>query len=193
MKQIFDDIDRKILNRLRFNGRATLHELAKETQRSSTAIRKRLLKLTRSGVLRISSLLNIQHLKFHLLFIRLEVEDAAAKDAIFDRFRQCPRLISLYSTLGTDNIIALMFAEDRNTLESEQLENCAIRSSKGIRRSDVELVTEIAYDPFLPLRIELASRNKKKAPCRANCANCKRYLDNKCLACPATIYYRGAI
>ncbi|MHA1146122.1 MAG: Lrp/AsnC family transcriptional regulator [Candidatus Helarchaeota archaeon] len=193
MKLAFDEIDRKILGLLRKDGRMSLHDLAKETSRSSTAIRKRLLRLARNGIIHSSILLNLKNFDFYLVFIRLEVENAVAKDAIFRRFRDCPRLISLYSTLGTDNIIALMLAEDQNTLESEQLQTCAIRSSKGVRRSEVALITEMAYDQFLPVRIELVTHDKEKAPCGANCAKCKRFLNEKCLACPATRYYRGPL
>ncbi|MHC1591312.1 MAG: Lrp/AsnC family transcriptional regulator [Candidatus Helarchaeales archaeon] len=193
MKRIFDDVDRKILSLLRENGRMSLHELAKETSRSSTAIRKRLLKLTKNNIIHTTTLINLKKFNFYISFIRLEVEDVAARDAIYQRFRDCPRLISLYSTLGMDNMIALMLAEDRGTLESEQMQTCAIRSSKGVRRSEITLITEIFYNPYLPMRIELITKDKEKAPCGANCAKCKRYKNESCLACPATRYYRGPL
>ena len=193
MKYRLDEVDRTILAGLRENGRATLRSLAEATGRTSMAVKKRLDRMKSQGLLKIYATLNTSLMRLRLLLVHLEMENHQAQEKVIRRFKDCPRLIFLFSLLGDYNMAALMFAEDQATLESILAQRCSIRSGPWIRRSQVSLVTRVDYATHLPIRIEHVTKNRQISPCGARCRSCPRYLNNNCLACPATRYYRGPL
>lgn len=112
---------------------------------------------------------------------------------LLERFKECPRVINVFKTIGGYNLIALVVAEDQDTLESISIEKCSLRSSAGIRRSEFYPIGEIYFTPFLLVREYLTHREKEEAPCNVDCKPCRRYLNNKCVGCPATKHYKGTL
>lgn len=188
-----DDVDRRIISKLQLNGRATLEELAKVTGYTSMGVRKRLQKLIEQNAISVSALINPFHFRLFAAIVLLEMESAEAMQNLLDRFRYCPRVIQVFKTLGGYNLIAIVVAEDQNTLESISIEKCSIRSGAGVRRSEFYPVSDIYFSRFLPVREYLASRREVVTPCKVDCKPCARYVNGKCVGCPATIYYRGTL
>lgn len=123
----------------------------------------------------------------------MEMENAEAEQNLLERFKDCPRVVYIFKTIGGYNLIALVVSEDQNTLESISIEKCSLRSSIGIHRSEFYPIGEVHFTTFLPIREYLTHKGKTTAPCNVNCKPCTRYTDNKCVRCPATIHYRGAL
>jgi DNA-binding Lrp family transcriptional regulator len=188
-----DQIDKKIIAQLQINGRATLKEMAKATGYTSMGVKRRIDKLIMQKTLRVSSSINLKKLNLCIALIFLEIKSGEMKRKILEKFRECPRIIHLFTCLAGYNLIALVMAEDQSTLESESLENCSLRNQEGVLRSEFYPINEVEYEPFLTLRQCYAHREKTIAPCGANCKPCKRYRSNKCVGCPATKYYRGPL
>jgi DNA-binding Lrp family transcriptional regulator len=46
------------------------------------------------------------------------MESAEAMREILHRFKECPRVVHIFSTLGGYNLVALIIAENLGTLES---------------------------------------------------------------------------
>ncbi len=188
-----DEVDRKIISKLQLNGRTTLKELAKNTGYTSMGVRKRLQNLLHQGAVKVSALLNPFALKLFPAIVLLEMESAEAMRNLLEKFKDCPRVIQIFKTLGGYNLIALVVAEDQNTLDSISIEKCSLRSRAGIRRSEFYPVSDIYFSSFLPIRKYLAYKKRETAPCNVDCRPCARYVDGKCVGCPATIYYRGPL
>ena len=125
--------------------------------------------------------------------ILLEMESAEAMRKTMDRYRECPRIINFFTTMGGYNLIALVMAEDQGTLESESMERCALRSGEGIRRSEFYPISEVSYQPFLPVRKHLTHKGSMVAPCNVNCVSCERYESRECVGCPTTVHYCGKL
>jgi hypothetical protein len=121
------------------------------------------------------------------------MENAEVLNQLLDRFRDCPRIIHIFNTLGGYNIIALVVAEDQSTLESIAIEKCSLRSGEGIRRSEFYPISAAHYSPFLLVREYLTHQDTVITPCNIDCRPCQRYLDRKCVGCPATSYYKGPL
>ncbi|MEM2587847.1 MAG: AsnC family transcriptional regulator [Candidatus Bathyarchaeia archaeon] len=188
-----DDVDRKIISELQLDGRVTLEKLAKSTSYTSMGIRKRLQKLFEQNAIRVSALMNPFYFGLFPAIVLLEMESAEAMQNLLDRFRDCPRVVQIFKTLGGYNLVAIVVAEDQNTLESISVEKCSIRSGAGIRRSEFYPISDIYFSQFLPIREHLVSRDKREAPCGVDCEPCARYISGKCVGCPATIYYKGPL
>lgn len=188
-----DDVDRKIISKLQLNGRATLKEIAESIGYTSMGVKKRLGKLLDQGAIKISALLNPFFFKLYPAIVLLEMESAEALQKLLERFKNCPRVVKIFKTIGGYNLIALVIAENQNTLDSISIEKCSLRSGAGIRRSEFYPVSDIYFSPFLPVREFLTHKEEDIAPCNVNCRPCIRYINEKCVGCPATINYKGIL
>ncbi|MCD6446188.1 winged helix-turn-helix transcriptional regulator [Candidatus Bathyarchaeota archaeon] len=191
-----DEIDKKIISQLQINGRVSLKKLSEITGLSNTGVKKRLNKLVQNGLVKISALVNAEVLKLQTALVLMEVESSDAMNRLIERFKNCPRVVNLFTTLGGYNLAALIVAENRETLESISIEKCSLRSGEGIRRSEFYPISEIHYAPFIFLReyLIIHVQNKAKiAPCNVDCGPCSRYIANKCVGCPNTYYYKGPL
>jgi hypothetical protein len=114
----------------------------------------------------------------------LEMESAEATQNLIERFKDCPRVINIFKTMGGYNLIALVVAENQETLECISTEKCSLRSSPGIRRSEFYPISDTFYSPFLQIRENLA-HNGSSGSCKVDCSSCGKYENRKCVGCPS--------
>ena len=190
--KILDEIDKKIITQLQADGRTTVRDLAKITGFSSMGTKKRLERLIKNGAIKVSALINPNVIKLHPAIVMLEMESAEAMQVVLDRFQECPRVIQIFKTVGGYNLIALVVAETKETLESISMEKCSLRCSKGVRRSEFYPISETYFSPFLQIRQNLALE-KKITPCKVECGPCNRFETQKCVGCPTKTNYKGAL
>ncbi len=188
-----DDIDKKIIGQLQSDGRATLQDLAKTVGFTSMGTKKRLERLIKKDIIKVSALINLSALKLHPAIIMLEMESAEAMQELLDRFEECPRVVQIFKTVGGYNLIALVVAETQETLESISMEKCSLRCSRGIRRSEFYPVSDTYFSPFLQIRQNLAHKENRVTPCNVECDPCNRYETQKCVGCPTTTPYKGSL
>jgi len=187
-----DEVDRKIISQLQKDGRTTFKELSQLVGFSSMGTKKRVDKLLEKGILKVSSLLNIKKLGMQAAIVLMEIESSEAMEKLLNRFKDCPRVVNIFKTMGGYNLVALVVAEDQDTLESISVEKCSLRTSQGIRRSEFMPIGKILYSPFLAIREHLTHKEKTKTPCNVDCRTCKRY-QIECSGCPATSFYKGTL
>ena len=188
-----DDVDKKIIGTLQADGRTTLKDLAKIIGFTSMGTKKRLEKLIDKGTLKVSALINPSALKLHPAIVMLEMESSQAMQKLLDRFKDCPRVIQIFKTIGGYNLIAVVVAENRDTLESISIEKCSLRSGQGIRRSEFYPISETYFSSFLQIRENLAHKERTVPPCNVECDSCNRYELQKCVGCPTTSIYKGSL
>ena len=188
-----DYVEKKIISQLQQDGRTTLEDLAKTVGFTSMGVKKRLQKLLEQNSIKVSALLNPFSFKLFPAIVLLEMENAEAMHNLLNRFKDCPRVIHIFKTIGGYNLIGLVIAEDQDTLESISVEKCSLRSSAGIRRSEFYPIGDIYFSPYLQVREQLANKERTVTPCNVDCIPCHRYRDKKCVGCPATIHYRGTL
>jgi DNA-binding Lrp family transcriptional regulator len=178
-----DDIDRTIMVQLQEDGRTSLEEISKRTGFTSMGVKKRLQKLLEKEIIKISASLNPSKLGLLPAMVMLEMESTQAMDNLIERFRNCPRVVNIFKTIGGYNLIALVVAENRDILECIAMEKCSMRSSPGIRRSEFYPISDVYYSPFLQVRESIDGKNKAKN-CGVSCDSCVRYATKKCTGCP---------
>lgn len=188
-----DDVDRKIISQLQLDGRTSFEKLGKLIGFTNMGAKKRVDKLLERGIINVSALVNTEQLNLHAALVLIEIENAETMQRLLERFKKCPRVVNIFTTLGGFNIIALVVAEDRETLDSISVEKCSLRSGGGIRRSEFYPIGNIHYSPFLPVRKYLAHKERKTTPCGVDCRPCNRYKTEKCVGCPTTSYYKGTL
>jgi DNA-binding Lrp family transcriptional regulator len=188
-----DTVDWTIIGQLQSDGRTSFRDLGKSIGFSGLGAKKRVDKLLRQDVIRISALVNADALNLHLAMILLEMESAEALRKMLNRYRECPRVVSFFTTTGGYNLIALVMAENSDTLKSESMERCALRSGEGIRRSEFNPISTINHSAFLPLKRCEPSMKSEITPCGVDCRACPSFQDQKCVGCPSTSYYNGPL
>ena len=188
-----DEVDRKIITQLQQDGRTTLQDLAKIIGYTSMGTKKRLEKLLKKNTIKITALINPTALKLHPAIVMLEMESAEAMQDLIERFKDCPRVVHIFKTIGGYNLIALVVAENQETLESISTEKCSLRCSRGIRRSEFYPISDTYFSSYLQIRENLAHKEKTFTPCSVDCAPCNRYENQKCVGCPTTSHYRGTL
>jgi DNA-binding Lrp family transcriptional regulator len=185
-----DEIDKKIVSFLQEDGRTSLSEIGQKLGVSHVSVRKRLKNLCESLV-NVSAGLNAEQLGFRIAIVNAEVETHERLRELMDIFSKCPRTVFVTTTTGAYNIMTIMVAEDPDTLNAI-LEVCSVRAQRGIRRSEAIIGEAPAVPKYLPIKI-VPNKEMEVAPCGINCGKCSRYENQKCLACPATKYYRGPL
>jgi len=188
-----DEVDQKITSKLQLDGRTTFKELGELVGYTSMGVKKRFEGMQERGILKVSALLNMESLNLVGAIVMIEIESAEAMNKLLERFRNCPRVVHIFTTLSGYNLIALIVAEDQSTLESISVEKCSLRSNEGIRRSELYPIGNIHYSPFLPVRQYLTHKERTITPCGVDCGSCRRYLSEECVGCPTTNYYNGSL
>lgn len=187
--KLLDQVDRRIVIELQKNGRISLTQIGKMMKISSVAINKRLERLSKRNIVKVSACLNGELLKFRTAVVLTEVENDRMLREMIKSCKNCPRLI--FSTvLQASFLIAIFIGENMSTLESI-LSTCNIRTKPSVRRSEVLIGEAPVYPKFLPLRLSI--KNNDVSPCGMKCNECVKYLNNKCLACPSTEFYKGPL
>jgi len=188
-----DGVDWKIIRQLQLNGRKTFKKLGEAVGFTGLGAKKRVEKLLEQRIVHPSVLVNTDALNLRLAIIMLEMESAEAMRETIDRYRGCPRVINFFTTMGGYNLIALIMAEDQGTLESESMEQCALRSAEGIRRSEFYPIGKVHHSPFLPLRANTRRETSDITPCGVDCRSCPSFKDQMCVGCPSVSYYKGPL
>ena len=101
-----DNIDKKMVAMLQANGRVTLQDMAANIGLTSMGTKKRLEKLLKNGVIKVSALINPSALGLHPAIVILEMDSAEAMQNLLERFEECPRVIQIFKTMGGYNLIA---------------------------------------------------------------------------------------
>jgi len=188
-----DDVDWKLIRLLERDGRKTFKALGEAVGYTGLGAKKRVEKLRDHGVLRLAALVNTGALDFRLAMILLEMENAEAMRKTLERYRDCPRVINFFTTMGGYNLIALVMAEDQGTLESEAMGKCGLRSGEGIRRSEFYPIGTAPHAPFIPLTLSARRTAGEVTPCGVECRSCPSFRDQKCVGCPSTSCYHGPL
>ncbi len=183
-----DRVDLSIIEELRKDGRLSLSDLGRKIGMSHVAIRRRLKRLIEAKIMKVSAELNVKTFEFKLAMVMMEVETYKKLTELVDTYIKCPRTLMILHCLGGFNLLAMMWAEDEDTLKSV-LDSCSIRTREGVRRSEV-CVGELLHPEYLSIPITSSSA-LEISPCGLDCSECKRYQENKCLGCPATRRYKG--
>ncbi|MFX1513044.1 MAG: AsnC family transcriptional regulator [Promethearchaeota archaeon] len=187
-----DEKDRKILHVLQKNGRVTLSELGKQLGITHVAARKRLRKLldSESPIMRLTADLSIEKIGIHFAVVLAELDNVADMTKIYERFKDCPRMIFFAPVVGSHNLFAMFIGEDFGSLQAIS-GFCSFRTMKEVRKSEVFVGTKPVFPQFINIPIQ-ANHTSEKAACGISCKECPEYRKN-CVGCPGTSDYIGKL
>jgi DNA-binding Lrp family transcriptional regulator len=191
-----DKIDRELIAFLFEDGRAKLTDMGESLGKvledkdkeklSHVAVQKRLSKLNENEIIKIQANLNVAELDYISATILIETKEYNAQKRIIERFRLCPRIISMDLVSGKYNLILRAMAPTLKELESF-LNYCWLKQEEGIRNMDIFISTSNIKPKYLPFPV-VSFENKRTgvAPCGFRCNMCDLYKNGACHGCPAT-------
>ncbi|RMF89130.1 MAG: Lrp/AsnC family transcriptional regulator [Methanobacteriota archaeon] len=137
-----DDIDRKIIEKLQENSRASYKEIARDVKISDVAVHKRIKKLQKEVIRRFTVAVDQRSLGKGTTAILMVKCDVGAAPVIAERLSAMPDITEVYSTLGEYDIVAKIRTKDMETLKD--IVEKQLRMIKGLH----EIRTSIAFGSY---------------------------------------------
>jgi Lrp/AsnC family transcriptional regulator, leucine-responsive regulatory protein len=136
---ILDGLDLKIIQDLTEDGRKSFVDIAKATKLSPVAVKNRVERLIKEGVLKIQGGLSIE--KFYSVSANIEIEaDSNTISRLVEKFEKSPLVYHLVKTSGRYNLLI--------SIAAPNLENIELFISKEIRgEAGVKHIEVIVGEP----------------------------------------------
>jgi Lrp/AsnC family transcriptional regulator, leucine-responsive regulatory protein len=148
---MFDDVDRKILERLRSDGRTTHAQLAKETGLSAPAVGERVRKLEGSGVIRgYRAVLDPERVGLAICaFVHIAPQPRKPAQDLVDRLLGLPEVEELHAVAGNYAYVAKVRVATPAALDAF-LDRLFML--EGVERTETTMVlrTNVERPMFLP-------------------------------------------
>ena len=186
-----DEINLKIFKSLSEDGKINYSRIGKEFGVSHVSIKNRYEKLIKRNIIKPSLLVNFSKLDFKLAILLLELESESI-EKIEDSYSSCPRVLFSFNLLGEYNHLLVFFAENIETVETI-FNSCMLYNLKGVRKSNILLFGSLKEDLFLPLNLSQLDQQNENTPCGTCCKFCKSFIQEQCIGCPASKYYKGPL
>ncbi len=137
-----DDLDRQIIAMLQVDGRCSNREIARQLDVPEATVRYRVRRLTESGLLRITALIEPEQLGYHLTSV-ISIQTQTDKvEEVADKLVAYPEVMCLIITTGVYDIVFTAAFQDQAGLY-EFLTNHLSRIP-GIVRSDSAVGLRVA-------------------------------------------------
>lgn len=116
--EVLDKIDHKIISLLLEDGRASFSSIANEVKLTDVAIKKRVERLRRRGIVNsITADINLKSLGYeNPIFVQIRSELSKNKDVI-KKLRELDYVLEIYQVLGEYNIFAKLVVPDLDSAE----------------------------------------------------------------------------
>ena len=184
MKFKFDLIDRKILEMLIDDGRQSLTQISKEIALSNSGIKKRVVKLNKSGILKIQGNFSLEAMKFKACVILLEVKNFECISEIIKAYKSCPYIFLVAEILSSFNLMIGLFGNSDQDLNNK-LKLCGPSNKEGVLHSKIILISDFKFPQYLPLHSSLRDNEdlNNSNSCGFKCIDCVAFIKNECKGC----------
>jgi Lrp/AsnC family leucine-responsive transcriptional regulator len=181
-----DETDRKIISLLAENPDLSQSAIARQLEMSQPAIYARMKRLRNSGAIAHVVGINLKNVKFYIAKVEMTAKDPWK---VLDFFKNCPMYLNGLITSGRHNLCLFFVSEKLQAIES--CINHHIRKNPNVVDVEFNVVITPAKDLVVP--VKLWNEKGDKSPCGKRCTEQPCYTSEKCLGCPATIFYKGTL
>lgn len=186
-----DKINLEIFKNLSIEGKINYSKIGKKLGVSHVAIKNRYENLLKKNIIKPRLLVNFTMLDFRLAVLLLELEPEGLQK-IKDLYSKCPRVLFSFNLMGEYNHLLLFFGEDLETVET-MFNSCMLQDLGTVRKSNMLIFGKLKEDLFLPLSFSQLDQHNEISPCGSSCKTCNYYIQEQCIGCPASKYYKGPL
>jgi DNA-binding Lrp family transcriptional regulator len=187
MSYKFDEIDLKIMKSLSDDCRKSTTQIAKEAGISRPTAIARMKRLVENQLIDLGAKVNVINMGVKMALLNLETDTIEAKQEILSKLKACPRVLQLIQAIEKPCYVALVSAENAETLLSTI--EC-LRDVLNARIVSWQRAKPIIGESF-DLKILLEKCDL--TPCGKKCGICSNYQELECVGCPATKDYKGPL
>ena len=145
VRQPLDDVSKKIIEQLQEDGRRPYAAIAASVGLSEAAVRQRVQRLVRSGVMQIVAVTNPLHLGFtRQAMIGIKVDGHL--DPVVDAISDLDEVAYVVVTAGSFDVLAEVICEDDEHLL--HIMNERIRTIDGVRSTETFVYLELAKQTY---------------------------------------------
>jgi len=181
-----DDRDKSILSLMSRNPEVSQYELSKQLKISQPAVSARIRQLEEKGIL--AHIIGIDVKKAQLFLAKLDVATNHVEQFL-KSLDECPLYLNGFLTSGKNNLTVLLMGENIRSIMS--CVDTHLRQNPLVKDTEFDLVVTPIRPFIVPIRPSMDK--KKTTPCAADCGSCALYASDRCLGCPATVYYKGEL
>jgi Lrp/AsnC family leucine-responsive transcriptional regulator len=181
-----DETDRKIVSLLAENSEISQNEIARKLKMSQPAIHTRMKRLRNNGIIAHVIGTNLKNTAFYIAKVEMTAKDPWK---VLDFFRNCPMYLNGLITSGRRNLCLFFVSEKLQAVES--CINHHMRRNPNVVDVEFNVVITPAKDLVVP--VKLWNEKSDKSPCGKRCSEQPCYTSEKCLGCPATVFYKGTL
>ena len=178
-----DEKDKMILELLEKNPEISQNDIAKVVGLSQPSVGARIKRMKEQGL--ISHVYGINLKKSGLHILKVDIKCKKPRE-ILSKFSRCPYFLNGFIVAGNKNLTLMFAGEDLSTLEA--IIDNHIRSDPEVFDLEMGIILKSENDIVMPIKIRI---NEDKPPCNSDCGSCEYYLNELCLGCPITRYYKG--
>lgn len=186
MPKEIDAVDRKIILLLSQNPELSQVNLAKQLKISQPGVSARINKLKERGIL--AHLIGVDVKKAQLFLAKIDIVTTNVEH-ILDFLSKCPLYLNGFLISGKYNLTVLLVGENIRSIMS--CVDSHLRSNTIIKEMEFNLVVTPVQEFIVPIKPSLDK--KPTTPCEKDCSKCSFYMNGRCLGCPASIHYKGAL
>lgn len=186
--EIFDNIDRQILELLNQDGRKKYIEISKHISSidnqsfSDVGVKKRLSKLINNEVVKIKPNINLRKLGFIIAILLLETENSSAAENIVEAYISCPHILFAYKTSGKYDLIYGIIAKDIYSLD-RFISGCSPKRKSGVRDTRLFISTEVINPKYFPMASFIEKKTSGKCTVGYICNECRHFKEMNCDGC----------
>ena len=181
-----DGTDRKIVSLLVENPDISQSAIARQLKMSQPAIYARMKRLRNNGIIARVVGINLKNTRFYIAKVEMTAKDPWK---VLDFFKNCPTYLNGLITSGRHNLCLFFVSEKLQAIES--CINHHMRRNPNVVDVEFNVVITPAKDWVVP--VKLWNEKKDKSPCGKRCTEQPCYSSEKCLGCPATVFYKGTL
>jgi len=144
-RQVLDDVSKKIIEQLQEDGRRPYAAIALSVGLSEAAVRQRVQRLVRSGVVQIVAVTNPLHVGFSrqaMIGIRVD----GALDPVVAAVSELAEVAYVVITAGSFDVLAEVICEDDEHLL--RIMNDRIRTIDGVRSTETFVYLELSKQTY---------------------------------------------
>ena len=143
--QEFDELDRRIIEKVSTSNEGSFRQIAKELGVHPTTLIQRVKNLEKKGVIR-GSRAKIDYMKLGFEFMGIvQIYVEGDSEDVQSELVQLPQLVSSFFVTGDCDIVVWIACRDRNEF-SDTVKR--IMTVKGVKKTSTSVIMDMVKDPF---------------------------------------------
>jgi len=192
-ENIFQPTEIPIIRALITNPQSSYIQISSELNLSRHTLKKRIEEMLKQNKIKFYLGVNPQKLNLDLMILTIHITNITSLNDLFQDLQNCPRVLSIVKDLSKSSLQVLFGLEKASNTISNPCVNMIekLQSDTRVKECTIQALYPELFPIFIPFTNQNMPEQALLSPCKTNCTVCEKYLEKKCMGCPASKAYRG--